>query len=187
MGRKGRESKGREMTPNYFVFCEGETEVVYVEMLRSYYRLPIRIIAKKTLLNITPALVERCRSAYIQTINDRTYLMYDLDVEEMLARLRKVDGATLLCTNPCFEFWLLLHYADPKAPLGSEECVKRLSSFEKRYKKGELAENMRQCLMANVEVATERAKCLKEYSNPSTTVWLFLQDLERERKSIGKR
>ena len=46
------------MIPNYFVFCEGDTEVTYVEMLRAYYRLPIHIIAKKTLLNITPALVE---------------------------------------------------------------------------------------------------------------------------------
>lgn len=31
----------------YFVFCEGDTEVLYVEMLRSFYRLPIHIIAKK--------------------------------------------------------------------------------------------------------------------------------------------
>lgn len=49
MARKERISKGRMMTPNYFVFCEGDTEVVYVEMLRSHYRLPIHIIAKKTL------------------------------------------------------------------------------------------------------------------------------------------
>lgn len=41
------------MSPNYFVFCEGDTEVVYVEMLRAHYRLPIHIIAKKTLLNLT--------------------------------------------------------------------------------------------------------------------------------------
>ena len=35
------------MSPNYFVFCEGDTEVAYTEMLRAHYRLPIHIIAKK--------------------------------------------------------------------------------------------------------------------------------------------
>ena len=105
--------------PNYFVFCEGDTEVAYVEMLRSFYRLPIHIIAKKTLLNITSSLVERCKSAYVQTKNDRTYLMFDLDVPSMLERLKKVEGATLLCSNPCFELWLLLHYNDQWTELSS--------------------------------------------------------------------
>lgn len=86
MARKERVSKGKTMRPNYFVFCEGDTEVAYIDMLRSYYRLPIHIIAKKTLLNITSALIERCKSVYIQTKDDRTYLMYDLDVEKMGAQ-----------------------------------------------------------------------------------------------------
>ena len=43
MARKERVSKGRTMMPNYFVFCEGDTEVAYIEMLRSFYRLPIHI------------------------------------------------------------------------------------------------------------------------------------------------
>ena len=70
------------MSPNYFVFCEGDTEVVYTEMLRAHYRLPIHIIAKKTLLNITPALIELCKAVYVQTKNDHTYLirlLEDLD------------------------------------------------------------------------------------------------------------
>ena len=99
MARKERLSKGKTMSPNYFVFCEGDTEVTYVELLRSHYRLPIHIIAKNTLLNITPALIERCKSIYIQTKDDHTYLMYDLDVTTMLGRLQKIPNATLLCSN----------------------------------------------------------------------------------------
>lgn len=30
MARVQRTSKGKTMKPNYFVFCEGETEVAYV-------------------------------------------------------------------------------------------------------------------------------------------------------------
>ena len=37
MARKEIVSKGKTMRPNYFVFCEGETEVAYTEMLRQHY------------------------------------------------------------------------------------------------------------------------------------------------------
>lgn len=93
MARKPRLSKGIVMRPNFFVFCEGDTEVKYVELLRSHFRQPIHIIAKKTLLNITPELVERCKATYIQTKDDHTFLMYDLDVPTMLERLKKISDA----------------------------------------------------------------------------------------------
>ena len=92
MARKERLSKGKTMKPNFFVFCEGDTEIAYTEMLRSFYRLPIHIIAKKTMLNVTPALVQRCKAMYVQTNNDQTYLMYDLDVATMLDRPMMPSG-----------------------------------------------------------------------------------------------
>lgn len=110
MARVQRTSKGKTMKPNYFVFCEGETEVAYVEMLRAHYRLPIHIIPKRTLLNVTPALISRCKANYVETKHDMTFLMYDLDVPSVLSRLQKIPGAILLCSNPCVELWLLLHY-----------------------------------------------------------------------------
>ncbi len=181
MARKERTSKGKTMLPNYFVFCEGDTEVVYVDMLRSHYRLPIHIIAKKTLLNITPALIERCKATYIQTKSDRTYLMYDLDIPTMLERLKKISDATLLCSNPCFELWLLLHYTDQKAELSSEECVNCLSSYIKQYKKGSLNLVHQQFLIDNMTIAIERAKKLKSFANPSSSIFLLLEDLNNLR------
>lgn len=179
MARKERTSKGRTMIPNFFVFCEGDTEVAYVEMLRQHYRLPIHIIPKKTLLNITPALVERCETAYIQTKNDRTFLMYDLDVPTMLERLQKVPNAILLCSKPCFELWLLLHYTEQKSELTSQECVNRLTTFIKKYKKGVLDVSTKQYLMDNLAIATKRANELLPYNNPSTTVYLLTEKLEK--------
>ena len=195
MARKERVSRGRSMRPNFFVFCEGDTEVVYVEMLRSYYRLPIQIIAKKTLLNVTPELVERCKALYIQTTSDRTYLMYDLDVEGMLDRLKKVTDAVLLCSNPCFELWLLLHYIGVKTEMSSMSCLKRLEaalSLSKEgvkkpgaaYKKGMLPQEMCSYLMEHWKEATERAKALEGYGNPSSTVYQLLEDMERVKYNI---
>lgn len=189
MARKERISKGRTMLPNFFVFCEGDTEVAYVDMLRSHYRLPLHIIAKKTLLNITPALVERCKSAYIQTKSDKTFLMYDLDVPTMLQRLQQVPDATMLCSNPCFELWLLLHYADQKTELSSTECVGRLSSYVKHYKKGVLLLTDKQHLISNATTATSRAKALQAFNNPSSTVYLLLEALDsmKQKADIQRR
>ncbi len=179
MARKERVSRGRSMRPNYFVFCEGETEVAYTETLRAHYRLPIHVIAKKTLLNVTPELVERCKSLYVQTSRDRTYLMYDLDVPEMLDRLRTIQGAELLCSNPCFELWLLLHYSSVGAALTSRACLKRLEAKDPGYRKGVLSKEMLAGLREHVGDAIERAKALPAYLNPSTTVYLLVEDLDQ--------
>ena len=187
MARKERISKGKTMSPNYFVFCEGDTEVAYTEMLRAHYRLPIHIIAKKTLLNITPALIERCKSVYVQTKNDHTYLMYDLDVATMLERLQKVAGAVLLCSNPCFELWLLLHYGEQKSELKSGECVSKLIGFEKQYKKGVLTEDMKRHLVETKDAAIERAKSLVAHGNPSTTVYKLIEDLDKLKQEEEKK
>lgn len=53
MGRQIRRSKEKTMKPNFFVFCEGETEVAYVNFLRSQYRVPIQVISKKSDSNIS--------------------------------------------------------------------------------------------------------------------------------------
>lgn len=179
MARKERVSRGRSMRPNYFVFCEGETEVAYTETLRAHYRLPIHVIAKKTLLNVTPELVERCKSLYVQTSRDRTYLMYDLDVPEMLDRLKTIQGAELLCSNPCFELWLLLHYSSVRASLTSRACLKRLEAKDPGYRKGVLSKEMLAGLREHVGDAIERAKALPAYLNPSTTVYRLVEDLDQ--------
>jgi hypothetical protein len=181
MAHRERTTRGWVMRPNYFVFCEGDTEVKYVEMLRSQFRCPIHIIPKKTLLNITPALVERCKATYMQSGKDKTFLMYDLDVPTMLKRLKKVPNATLLCTNPCFEIWLLLHEKDQKAPISSEMVVKELmksSEVWKGYTKSVLTRNQQIALEKNLDTAVGRAKLLTEFQNPSTGIYKLIEMLK---------
>lgn len=181
MAQRERIGRGRVMRPNYFVFCEGDTEVKYVEILRAQFRCPIHIIPKKTLLNITPALVERCKATYMQTAKDHTSLMYDLDVPTMLDRLRKVPGAILLCSNPCFELWLLLHAKDLKAPITSEMVVKELkksSEVWRTYTKSVISRNQQLFLENNMDVAIGHAIHLKEFQNPSTSVYKLIKMLK---------
>ena len=183
MAQRERIGRGRMMRPNYFVFCEGDTEVKYVEILRAQFRCPIHIIPKKTLLNITPALVERCKATYMQTAKDHTFLMYDLDVPTMLDRLRKVPDAILLCSNPCFELWLLLHATEQGSEISSDEVVKELRNSAlvwRGYKKSQFTKEQLTFLHTNTDMAIDRAKKLHEFQNPSTGIYKLIEMLKED-------
>ena len=178
MGRKARISKGKQMKPNFFVFCEGETEIAYVKFLRSLYRAPIQVIPKKGKSNISEDYIERSKNEYVRTGQDRVFLMYDLDVDGMLEHLLKIPNAELLVSNPCIELWFLLHYQEQKVEITSGKCIQKLHKVTKGYRKGGLSEEEKKVLAENRELAVERAKKLAEYHNPSTTVFKLLEKLK---------
>lgn len=174
MGRKARVSRGKQMKPIFFVFCEGETEIAYVKFLRSLYRSPIQVIPKKGKSNITEAFIERSKNDYVRTVQDKVFLMYDLDVDGMLDHLLKIPNVELLVSNPCIELWFLLHYQEQKSEITSDECIKKLQKVSQKYKKGTLSEEEKECFAENKEQAAERAKKLVDYKNPSTTIYKLL-------------
>ena len=178
MGRKVRVSKGKQMKPNFFVFCEGETEMAYVKFLRSLYRAPIQVIPKKGKSNISEDYIERSKIEYVRTEQDKVFLMYDLDVDGMLEHLQKIPNAELLVSNPCIELWFLLHYQEQKAEITSEKCVQKYQKVSKQYKKGALSEEEKKVLAESKDIAIKRAKKLLEFNNPSTTIYRLLEMLK---------
>jgi hypothetical protein len=178
MGRKARISKGKQMKPNFFVFCEGETEIAYVKFLRSLYRAPIQVIPKKGKSNISEEFIERSKNEYVRTGQDKVFLMYDLDVDGILEHLQKIPNAELLVSNPCIELWFLLHYQEQKLEISSDKCVQKYQKVSKGYKKGVLSEEEKKVLAENSELAVERAKKLADYQNPSTMVYKLLEELK---------
>ena len=167
------------MKPNFFVFCEGETEIAYVKFLRSLYRAPIQVIVKKGKSNISEDYIERSKNEYVRTEQDKVFLMYDLDVDGMLEQLQKIPNAELIVSNPCIELWFLLHYQDQKSEISSYKCIRKLQKVSKEYKKGTLSEEEKDVLAKNKDQALERAKKLVEFQNPSTTIHRLL-DLLKE-------
>ena len=178
MGRKARISKGKQMKPNFFVFCEGETEIAYVKFLRSLYRAPIQVIPKKGKSNISEDFIVKSKNEYVQTDQDKVFLMYDLDVDGMLEQLQKISNAELLVSNPCVELWFLLHYQEQKAEITSEKCVQKYQKVSKGYKKGILSEEEKKVFTKNRESAIDRAKKLAAFQNPSTTIFKLLEELK---------
>ena len=168
------------MKPNFFVFCEGETEIAYVKFLRSLYRAPIQVIPKKGKSNISEDFIVKSKNEYVQTDQDKVFLMYDLDVDGMLEQLQKISNAELLVSNPCVELWFLLHYQEQKSEISSDKCIKKLQKFSKEYKKGTLSEEEKEVFAKNKKLAVERAKALDVFSNPSTTIYRLLDLLKNK-------
>ena len=163
------------MNPTFFVFCEGKTEAAYVDLLRRSFRVPVEIIARVSDSNISQPYIDRCKRDRFTTSEDKTFLMFDLDVPGMLERLRKIKEAVLLLSNPSIEYWFLLHYKDTNKELSSAECLAKLKGIDADYQKGVFSTAMKKVLIDAIENAVNRAKSKQSYSNPSSTIY-FLAD-----------
>lgn len=171
--------KPRQLRKHILVVCEGETEEAYFSLLRKHFRLPIKIkihvagqgICKRD-LDSYKADIDSVSASMIDT-----FLVYDADVESVVSALSKLEGRPLL-TNPCFEFWLMLHTGDYSKSISTAGALKRLcesASVWANYKKGILTAAQEKHLIENLDYACQRARKLK--GNPSSEIYLFIDHL----------
>lgn len=170
------------MNPTFFVFCEGKTEAAYVDLLRRNFRVPVEIIARVSDSNISQPYIDRCKRDRFTTPGDKTFLMFDIDVPGMLEHLRKIKDVTLLLSNPCIEYWFLLHYNEVNREISSVECLERLRVIDTEYSKGDFSVAMKKVLIERIETAATRAKAKEAYFNPSSTVHLLTDEIMKSKR-----
>lgn len=180
MARNVRKSKAKKMRPIFFVFCEGETEVAYVNYLKSKYRLPVQVIPRKSDSNISYRYIENCKREYFTTDSDKTFLMYDLDVDGIWEKLICIPEVTLLVSNPCIELWFLLHNQECGAEMDSKTCVRKYESVSLGYKKGKFGASDLHLFNQGEDIAIARARKMNAPSNPSATVYKLVEALREE-------
>ncbi len=173
-----RKSRGKRINPTYFVFCEGETEEEYVKYLRSVFRIPIEINSKRTGDSISKRFINGYLNTKTRHAKDKIFLMFDLDVDGTLQKLRELGGI-LLASNPCLELWFVLHHRDQSANISSSNCIRTLKEIWPNYQKGKLTESQKRELIENINEAKARAQQLRCHDNPSTSVDLLIGYLEQ--------
>lgn len=172
------------------VICEGETEACYINLLKTWYKSPIRIVSHIEGTKITPSLVEKRTDELKISRWDKVdaFLMYDMDVQAINEKLQKCK-AELLLSNPCFEIWLLLHAKDQKSAISSEALIKELkkcSPIWKNYVKSVFTDSQKTFLNKNTPMAVARAKELPEFKNPSTGIYKLIEILKGDtRQSLA--
>ena len=182
MASKREPSPSLRMRKIALVICEGETEVCYINLLKTWYKSPIRIVSHIEGTKITPSLVEqRTKELKIsQWDKVHTFLMYDMDVQAINEKLRKCK-AEMLLSNPCFEIWLLLHAKAQQAAIETDALSKELkksASGWKNYSKAAFPDTQKSFLNNNTDVAVARAKELRQYQNPSTGIYKLIEMLQ---------
>lgn len=141
MASKREKAPIKRMRRIILVICEGETEVGYINLVKKWYKSPVRIVSHIEGTKITQSLVEkRARELKISPFDKvDTFLMYDMDVVAVNKKVMACKAEPLL-SNPCFEIWLLLHAKDQKSALCSDAVLKELkksasvwSNYNKAY------------------------------------------------------
>lgn len=177
---KRNKPKGKRINPTYWVPCEGKTEEAYVSFLRSKYRLPIVISSKLSGSNIHEKFIKKSKEGKPIHSKDKNFLIYDGDVSSLVNQLQKIEGAVVVISNPSIELWFLYHYKNQKSEISSAECLRELSNRNKnQYKKGVIDSKLKEKLDTCNEKACERAKDSQHLKNPSSNLYILIDELEK--------
>lgn len=184
MASKREKSPSKRMRKVALVICEGETEENYLNLVKRWYKSPVRIISHIEGTRITQALVDKHERSLKISAQDKvdTFLMYDMDVPAINEKLMKCK-AKLLLSNPCFEVWLLLHTRDVKSALSTEATLKELKKSTPvwyNYNKAAYTDTQKTFLQEHLNDAINRSEKLKEFQNPSSGVYRLLEILGKE-------
>lgn len=110
---------------------------------------------------------------------DKTFLLYDIDVDGIPDKLKKIKNTTLLVSNPCIELWFLLHYKNQTANIYTSSYVKEVCAIWNNWKKSCLDLKAKEELIKKQKDALERAEKLTPNNKPSSTIPEIIKLLEK--------
>lgn len=192
-----RRNQPTRQSRRLLVVCGSEgNEARYINGLKQYLKnAAVRVNVKEK--GCAPLeVLEYGLSQVARSTEPYDELWYVVDVDEFIssgdnlgraikhaARVSSDDLAiTIVVTNPCFEFWIVLHFADHRAHLANYAQVKTvLKKHMPGYRKDEL-DFVRDGYADRYLDATERARQLDPTggayeANPSTNMWQLVEAL----------
>jgi len=163
----------RRAASRILAVCCGNTEKQYLDgMKRAARVVTLRAVVKvgspEQLVGYAAKLRDRHPDSY-----DEVWCVVDVDefdITKALAAAARA-GVSLAISDPCFEVWLILHFADHSAHLVDYRAartvlVKHVPDYDKQLDYPRFH--------AGVDGAIARARALGP-GNPSTTVWRLVE------------
>jgi len=155
--KRKRQQNGRQLKGSFTLFCEGETEQNYFSSLNKDLHnsqnrdkmVTIKPELPKTTMHCIELInkaIEETKEIKIRSI-DEVFVVIDIDkvredrkeseYQSVKTKAEKL-GIVILESNPCFEYWFLLHF---NAIDRCFECFNDLDNeLQKHFKKNKLAE-----------------------------------------------
>ena len=184
--RGGRRRPELTSKPLVLVLCgAAETERQYLSALRSHLRTlavdvqleseavdPVTLVAK----------ARRWRSRYPDAFEE-IWCVVDVDefdIDEARAAAKKAK-IRLAVSNPCFEYWLLLHFENYDGALPDyAAAARRLKRHVRHYQKASITFDDYRAGLAEARARAER-RCEHECEhqrNPSSGVWRLVDVMD---------
>ena len=187
-------------TPNKIelVVCEGSiTEPAYFNALKSKLRLravQINVISpseSEPIAVVERAIAKKKEMAKLGIPYEKVWCVVDVEIpphrtlDEAWEKARETDGLELILTNPCIEYWFLLHFKKHTAPFDNNaDAMDELKEVHPSYKKKRIGFDI---IFQRIAAAIEHSKeVLKEKGcgddlrncNPSTHIHKIVEHLQ---------
>jgi hypothetical protein len=168
------------LRPRLLVVCGGKrTEPDYLDALKRAYPAKATVVVRTrgdSPSHCIQYAIEQRRST--ADVFDEVWCVLDVDRFDLTSAGNAAKlGVRLAVSNPCFEFWLLLHFESSARQFGRcKEVERELRRHLPKYNKAELSfDDFREC----VTKACDRAKQLAEdeitFPNPSSGMWRLVE------------
>ncbi|MBP7781555.1 MAG: hypothetical protein QG673_1207 [Pseudomonadota bacterium] len=198
---RNRKSNLRQQNKLVLVVCEDKKSGCdYLRLIAKHLRLHTTCIVESSATGSAPiSVVEDAIKRIASRKKEKhepfelVFCVWDIDEHTSLNNARQLadgQGFKVIESNPCFEFWLLLHFAYRTAPIvrkanksPADECVKLLKRYITDYDKSKIkdyfAELLQKIETAKINAAKLRIELLSTGSiNPATDLDLLIQSME---------
>ncbi len=180
--------------PRLLIVVEGESEVRYFQQFKSkHHRMTIVVEKSKhpdPVYIINDCIREIRKLGMDFKAGDRAAVVFDVDENKNIIKISKRcrdNGIEMYISNPCFEYWLCLHYGAVHRVVTRRDLVNLMSrNLGRPYRKGQdisrdITRDMRRDAIARAEECLCDSKdpveeCLTTF--PSTTVHLLVRSIE---------
>jgi hypothetical protein len=123
------------------IVCEGKkSEPNYFKAFRRDLRLKnvhVKIIEGSSCGSDPKSLVNHCDKLKVDDF-DEIYCVCDCDrrdyIDDVITEAKEL-GINIILSNPCFEFWYLLHHTFTTSSLNPQQARRELKKFNPDYKK----------------------------------------------------
>lgn len=187
MGRFVRPAPSRRLGRKVFVAAEGSvTEEEYLEILcdmgcDDLYFIHSRS-GKSAPRQVLSRMEKKLQGVSLQP-EDEAWLLVDRDdwkssdIEALFTWKKKAPCHHVVVSNPCVEFWLLLHFEDGVGAVNAQICQQRLKRFLPGYSSKNKHLPPGSLTRDKILLAMARAKRLceqKSWTEPCTTTFHHL-------------
>ena len=182
---KKRQSKPKPKSGNLMmIICEGEkSELSYMDAFIKEHKDRDSGTIKKSYSKYTDPLSIINKAIELKEDgHDKVICVFDKDTHSKFTeavKRGKQKGIKMIISEPCFEFWLLLHFEDTSKSFGAgekapcQECIKELKEYLRGYEKGD--KNVYEKTKDKIETATQRARRTQKGEGSKTNFYELLK------------